>query len=79
MKVSVVIVILCLLFLFGCSKAVVENEQTQLANPASVYCGEQGGTLRMEQDELGVHGVCTLPSGIECEEWAYFRGECPAE
>jgi hypothetical protein len=48
-----------------------------MANPASVYCEEQGGTLEMRQDaEGGIYGVCIFPDGSECEEWAYFRGEC---
>lgn len=50
---------------------------TQLANPASVYCGEQGGKLEIrEHDDGGQYGVCIFDDGSECEEWAYFRGEC---
>lgn len=48
-----------------------------LANPASVYCEEQGGYVGMRQDRLGIYGVCILPNGTECEEWSYYRGECP--
>jgi len=25
----------------------------------------------------GQYGMCTLPDGKQCEEWSYFRGECP--
>jgi putative hemolysin len=49
---------------------------TGLANPASVHCEEQGYTLEMRTDENGTYGVCVFPDGSECEEWAYFRGEC---
>ena len=50
---------------------------TQLANPASVYCGEQGGQLEIrEHEDGGQYGVCIFDDGSECEEWAYFRGEC---
>jgi putative hemolysin len=50
-----------------------------IANPASVFCEEQGGSLELRTDEEseGQIGICILPSSIECEEWAYFRGECP--
>ncbi len=50
-----------------------------MANPASVFCEEQGGTLEIRTDTKneGQIGICILPYGIECEEWAYFRGECP--
>lgn len=52
------------------------EKQSQLANPASVYCEEQGGELEIREDEQGgQYGVCTFPEG-ECEEWAFYRGEC---
>ncbi len=48
-----------------------------LANPASVYCEEQGGKLEFRTDEAGgTVGICIFEDGSECEEWAYFRGEC---
>lgn len=53
-----------------------EDEGQQVANPASEYCEEQGGTLRIDTDETGQRGICELPNGNECEEWAYYRGEC---
>ncbi len=49
-----------------------------LPNPASAYCLEQGGVLELRQDESGaVSGYCRLPDGTVCEEWAFYRGECP--
>ncbi len=48
-----------------------------LPNPASVFCEEHGGKQEFRQDaEGGVMGVCIFSDGSECEEWAYFRGEC---
>ncbi|MCB8992068.1 MAG: META domain-containing protein [Ardenticatenaceae bacterium] len=56
---------------------VVDEEPVGLANPASVHCEEQGGTLEMHSDaDGGQYGVCLFDDGSECEEWAYFRGEC---
>jgi putative hemolysin len=54
------------------------TESTGIANPASVYCVEHGGTLDIRDDveNEGQIGLCILPGGAECEEWAYFRGEC---
>ena len=50
----------------------------QLANPASVRCVEQGGTLKIEaRPDGGQYGVCTFVDNYQCEEWALFRGECP--
>ncbi|MDD3661951.1 MAG: DUF333 domain-containing protein [Candidatus Dojkabacteria bacterium] len=50
------------------------SDEAGLANPASEYCEQQGGTVRFE--EAGSVGICVLPDGTECEEWAYYRGEC---
>lgn len=53
------------------------EETVGLANPASVYCEESGGTLEIRSDESGSQsGYCIFPDGSDCEEWAYFRGEC---
>jgi len=61
----------------------VETETTTgggsigMANPASVYCTEQGYSLEMRTDATGgQYGVCVFPDGDECEEWTFFRGEC---
>jgi Tol biopolymer transport system component/putative hemolysin len=51
--------------------------QANMPNPASVYCEQNGGKLDFRQDASGgVAGICVLPDGSECDEWAYFRGEC---
>ena len=39
-----------------------------LANPASVNCEKKG--------KKGEYGVCKVPNGKECEEWALLRGKC---
>ena len=52
---------------------------TTVANPASVFCVESGGSLSMNTTADGTTGTCTFPSGEQCEEWALFRGECDVE
>lgn len=47
-----------------------------LANPASVYCVNHGGTLQMKTGPAGEYGMCTFSNGSQCEEWQYFRGQC---
>ncbi len=47
-----------------------------MANPASVYCEQNGGKVDLRQDAAGVAGICIFPDNSECDEWAYFRGEC---
>ncbi len=49
-----------------------------ITNPASTYCLETGGTSTLHTDQEGnTYGVCTLPDGTVCEEWALFHHECP--
>jgi len=57
-----------------------EKEVVGLANPASVNCIEKGGKLDMKKDvDGGEYGVCILEDGQECEEWSFFKGECPKQ
>ncbi len=44
-----------------------------MANPASVYCVDQGGKLEIREGEGGQLGVCIMPDGTECDEWEFFR------
>lgn len=69
----------------GCSTA----EQTELnppklgmANPASQYCVQQGGTLEIRNERNGQVGYCHLSNGQTVEEWTLFRAsqsECVAD
>ena len=48
-----------------------------IANPAAVNCEKQGFRLEIRTESDGnQYGVCIFPDGSECDEWAYFRGEC---
>jgi putative hemolysin len=50
-------------------------------NPASVYCQDRGYWLEIRTDKEGNQiGICIFPDGSECDEWAFFRGDCgPAD
>ena len=51
--------------------------QADMPNPASAYCVEQGFKSEIRTATDGSQsGVCIFPDGSECDEWAYFRGEC---
>jgi putative hemolysin len=53
------------------------TQAAALPNPASAYCEQQGGRLEIRTDASGGQaGFCLFADGSECEEWAYFRGEC---
>ena len=65
-----------MIWLAGCSCAWA---QAQLANPASQRCMAAGGTLQIEKrPDGGQFGVCVFADNRQCEEWALFRGQCPA-
>lgn len=49
-----------------------EEPEVWIANPASVYCEENGGTLKLEDGS----GLCMFEDGSYCEEWSYQRWEC---
>jgi putative hemolysin len=60
--------------------APTSTPEPNLPNPASVYCEQQGGRLDIVTAADGSqNGVCTFPDGSQCDEWAYFRGECGPE
>ena len=54
-----------------------ETNTPNMPNPASVFCEENGGTIDIREDAAGGQvGICVFPDGSECDEWAYYRGEC---
>ena len=54
-----------------------DEDSTGLPNPAAAYCEEQGGTVDVRSDAEGnQYGICVFEDGSECDEWAFFRGEC---
>jgi putative hemolysin len=58
-------------------KPTMGTDSSQIANPASAYCEEEGGKVDIRTAEDGSQGgVCVYPDGSECEEWAFYRGEC---
>lgn len=68
---KILIFIIILAVLTACSP------KEDMANPASVYCEQNGKTLEIHTaDDGSQSGVCIFPDGSTCDEWAYFRGEC---
>ncbi len=59
----------------GCTTTAPPDQNIGMANPASVYCGEQGGTVEIRKGEGGESGYCHLPDGRVVEEWAFYRAE----
>jgi putative hemolysin len=53
-----------------------EAEGIGMPNPASVHCDEEGGKLEIRDEAGGEVGYCIFDDGSECEEWAFYRGDC---
>jgi len=52
------------------------GQNSQIANPASVYCEEQGRKLEIKTAaDGGQFGLCKFSDGRECEEWDFFRNK----
>lgn len=80
-KFEMIMMILLVLGVPGLASCIAAQPEVEdaasIPNPASVYCEQNGGRLDFREDaEGGVQGFCLFADGSECEEWAYFRGEC---
>jgi putative hemolysin len=66
--------------LVACGSDAVPSDTTtnvEMANPASVFCVERGGTVEIVDEADGQVGYCNLPDGSRVEEWEFFRAENP--
>ena len=69
--------VLCTLLSAPVRSSEPEPGEAGLPNPASAYCEEQGGQVEIRTDAGGgQYGVCIFADGSECDEWAFYRGEC---
>lgn len=77
-KSIICIVLISLILITGCTKEDINSkDNSQLPNPASVYCKEQGGTSEIRTNPDGSQtGYCVFQDGSECEEWSFYRREC---
>ena len=51
-----------------------EQKMIGMANPASVYCVEQGGESITKQNKDGSeYGICKFKDGKEVDEWEFYR------
>jgi len=49
------------------------DETPTEANPASVFCVDQGGEVEIVEESDGEVGYCLLPDGTRVDEWEYYR------
>lgn len=63
-------------FLAGCANEPDEyevKEYTSLANPAAVYCVQQGGELDTVTENEKRVTYCALQNDERVEQWEYYR------
>ena len=68
--------ILVALVLSACAPITPAAPAANMPNPASVFCAENGGQVDIRDEADGSVGYCVFADKSECEEWAFFRGEC---
>lgn len=71
--------LLIAVFMASCSstpKVNFASSKIGMPNPASIYCADQGGELRIMKNTEGEMGICFFEDGSHCEEWVYYRKEC---
>jgi putative hemolysin len=65
---------LVLVAMVSCGEGDEDETDVELANPASVFCEEQGGSVELVADGEGNQmGFCRLPDGTRVDEWEYYR------
>ena len=71
------LVLPCALLLSACSTAnqpeAPKPPVVCIANPASVYCDEKGGTRIIVKEAAGERADCKLPTGEILDEWDLWR------
>jgi putative hemolysin len=74
--VSIIVVILVIVGAYVLLQAPL-NQKATLANPASVFCINNGGRSEITTAADGSQGgMCVFANGTSCDEWAFYRGEC---
>ena len=73
-----ILVVAGLVYYFGFYQKPSEEagEQSQLPNPAAVYCEEQGGYLEALMFEAGSKAYCVFDDLSKCWQWDFHKGDC---
>lgn len=82
-KTTTAVIVLSQLVLSACTtrnpraSTPTATPEPEIANPATANCELKGYRSQVRTTEDGrQYGVCIFPDGSECEEWAFYRGEC---
>jgi inhibitor of cysteine peptidase len=74
-RITFLVLIMAVLVIAACGGKAVPT--VDMANPASKFCVDQGYKIEIRTaDDGSQQGFCIFSDGTECEEWAFYRGEC---
>ncbi|BEU04452.1 hypothetical protein OAG1_32520 [Agarivorans sp. OAG1] len=73
MQMKVVVVGLLVTGLVACGSEQEDSASVSMANPASVYCVEQGGDPQIKKTAEGEVGYCHFTDGRVVEQWDFYR------
>jgi len=71
--VSTAVLALLLTFSTGNAQTPSAPGSVGLANPASVFCAQCGGSVLVLPAPQGETGWCVFPGGFIFEEWSFWR------
>ncbi len=71
-----IVLVLVFVFLYIQNNKTKIDNGTEIPNPASSFCVQEGGSLDIRSSDSGEFGVCVFEDNSECEEWMFYRGEC---
>ena len=77
--IVLIVVVAALVYYFGFYQAEERSEgenYTQIANPAAVFCEEQGGVNEGVMFKDGIRSYCVFDDGSKCWQWDFYRGYC---
>jgi len=73
----IILLLVGVLVVAACGGKATETPNPNMPNPAAVFCEEKGYQVEIRTAADGSQqGSCVFPDGTECDEWAFFRGEC---
>ncbi|MGA1541917.1 MAG: DUF333 domain-containing protein, partial [Ilumatobacteraceae bacterium] len=53
----------------------IDTAESEIGNPASQFCEQQGGTVEIVDEQGGQVGYCNLPDGSRGDEWDLYQSQ----
>lgn len=73
LQMKIVVIGLFAVLLLACGSEQHDSSSVSMANPAAVYCVEQGGDPQLKKTVDGEVGYCHFADGRVVEQWDFYR------